>query len=145
MSTATIDAAILEARDECSIQQQRFVEEVFKGVPMSTAYVNAGYRARGKSAESKASRLVRNGKVAWYLKLLRDADTGDAIMNRRERLEFLSGVGREARKAKQYSAGVGAIREMNRMTDEYRAESVNVASDVTLWEAVTGKRRKAEA
>jgi len=43
--------------------QQKFVNNLLKGMDQKNAYIKAGYKARGNSAESKASRLVRNGKV----------------------------------------------------------------------------------
>jgi phage terminase small subunit len=50
--------------------QQKFVNNLLKGMDQKNAYIKAGYKARGNSAESKASRLVRNGKVkAVYDKL----------------------------------------------------------------------------
>jgi len=50
--------------------QQNFVNNLLKGMDQKNAYIKAGYKARGNSAESKASRLVRNGKVkAVYNKL----------------------------------------------------------------------------
>lgn len=44
--------------------QQRFVEAYLSGLPASTAYRRAGYRPKNdSSAESCASRLLRNAKV----------------------------------------------------------------------------------
>jgi phage terminase small subunit len=44
-------------------RQERFARLLAEGMPQSRAYIEAGYRSRGNSAETKASRLVRNGKV----------------------------------------------------------------------------------
>lgn len=138
-----IVSSIREARNRCSVKMQRFCEEVARSIPASAAYRNAGYRAKtAGTAEASASKLLRNPKVAAYLSALRDADTGSAILSRRERLEELTQITRNARKDKAYSPAVGAIRELNKMTDEYRAESINVTSDVTLFETITGKRRR---
>lgn len=50
-----------------SDQQRRFADGILKGKSQREAYESAGYKARGDSADSKAARLVRNGKVAAYL------------------------------------------------------------------------------
>jgi len=144
MSNNEIDAGIKAARDACTMKQQRFVEEVFKGIPASTAYRNSGYSVTtDKAARANASRLLTKDSVKAYLSLLRDGDTGSAILTRRERLELLTDNARDSFKEKARNAVVSSVRELNKMTDEYRAESVNVTSDVTLFEAITGKRRKA--
>ena len=43
--------------------QQRFVNNILKGMDGKAAYVKAGYKARGAAAEVNASRLLRNAKV----------------------------------------------------------------------------------
>jgi phage terminase small subunit len=48
-------------------RQRRFADGVLSGLSATEAYEKAGYKARGAAAESKASRLVRNGKVAAYM------------------------------------------------------------------------------
>ena len=72
---------------ELSPLQQKFVNNLLKGMPQKEAYIRAGYRARGNSAESKASRLVRNGKVkAVYDKLQAKAEK-KAVISRARILE----------------------------------------------------------
>jgi phage terminase small subunit len=46
-----------------SIQQRRFVNNVLEGMDAKNAYIKAGYRARGHTAEVNGSRLLRNAKV----------------------------------------------------------------------------------
>jgi len=41
-------------------------------IAQSEAYINAGYKARGASADAHASRLVRDGKIAARLDFLRE-------------------------------------------------------------------------
>jgi len=63
--------------NELTILQERFADILFS-MPepnQKEAYIKAGYKARGASAESKASRLVRNGKVKAYIDELRDKRT----------------------------------------------------------------------
>ncbi|HEY8161721.1 MAG TPA: terminase small subunit [Methylocystis sp.] len=45
-------------------RQARFVEEYLKDLNATAAYIRAGYRSRGNSAEANAARLIRNDKVA---------------------------------------------------------------------------------
>jgi phage terminase small subunit len=43
--------------------QERFKNNILKGMDAKTAYIKAGYKARGAAAEVNASRLLRNAKV----------------------------------------------------------------------------------
>lgn len=54
-----------------SDQQRRFCEGVVAGLSHVDAYLAAGYQSSGKAAESSASRLLRNAKVAEYVEELR--------------------------------------------------------------------------
>jgi phage terminase small subunit len=82
--------------DKLTIKQQRFADALFAmEVPnQRQAYIQAGYKARGAVADSKASRLVRNGKVRAYLQKLRDKATertlidGVKIINEYAKLAF---------------------------------------------------------
>lgn len=129
------------ARDKLTIQQQRFVEEYVRGLPAGRAYENAGYAANKHSAEQSASRMLKNVKVKAYIQALRDIETEDAVLSRQDRLQSLSRINRN-NESKAPSVAIRAIGELNRMTGEYRAESVNVEGNMTLWEQITGKRRK---
>ena len=67
--------------------QHKFVNNLLIGMDQKNAYIKAGYKARGNSAESKASRLVRNGKVkAVYNKLQAKAEK-KAVVTRSKILE----------------------------------------------------------
>src|SRR5690349_21141351 len=48
---------------ELTPKQQRFATEYCIDLNATAAYVRAGYRARGNSAEVSACRLLRNAKV----------------------------------------------------------------------------------
>jgi phage terminase small subunit len=43
--------------------QERFKNNILKGMDGKAAYISAGYKARGAAAEVNASRLLRNAKV----------------------------------------------------------------------------------
>jgi len=47
---------------ELTAQQEKFKNNLLKGMDQTTAYEKAGYKARGKSAEAAASRLLSNVK-----------------------------------------------------------------------------------
>lgn len=51
-----------------SIQQRRFVNNILEGMDHKNAYIKAGYKARGKSAEVGANQLLRNIKVQLLIK-----------------------------------------------------------------------------
>jgi phage terminase small subunit len=44
-------------------QQEKFKNNILKGMDAKAAYIRAGYKARGSAAEAAASRLLRNVKV----------------------------------------------------------------------------------
>lgn len=62
---------------EITLLQQRFADILFsmKEPNQTQAYIEAGYKAKGKTAEQAASRLARNVKVREYLKKLRTVVT----------------------------------------------------------------------
>jgi phage terminase small subunit len=51
------------AKLKLTAKQERFKNNILKGMDGKTAYIKAGYRARGNAAEAAASRLLRNVKV----------------------------------------------------------------------------------
>jgi len=67
--------------------QQKFVNNRLKGMDQKNAYIKAGYKARGNSAESKASRLVRNGKVKAVFNEARDRVAQKAEVSRARIME----------------------------------------------------------
>ena len=48
-------------------KQKMFADEYIKTGNAKQSYINAGYSARGNSAEANASRLLRNDKVLAYM------------------------------------------------------------------------------
>lgn len=65
-------------------RQAAFAEFIVQGMAASRAYKEAGYEGKGNTAESKASRLVRNGKVASYIEELRGKIQDSAIYTSKE-------------------------------------------------------------
>lgn len=49
-------------------RQQKFVDNIMKGMSLVNAYREAGYHGKGHSDYSNASRLIRNDKVLAELK-----------------------------------------------------------------------------
>ena len=79
------------AREKLNEKQRKFVVlHVAGGFSMTKAYRMAGYQARGKAAESAASRLLRNVKVAAYADELRGVAEKGAVASLQETLEFLT-------------------------------------------------------
>lgn len=72
---------------------EAFAQNLAKGESQSAAYQNAGYKARGNTAEVKASRLVRNGQVAQRVRYLKEQAADEAIVTRRD---VLNGLHEEA-------------------------------------------------
>lgn len=81
---------MMKMEKSLSAQQMRFAEHVVAGMPAGRAYEKAGYKAKGASADSAGSKLLRNDKVAEYLAELRAEAKKGAILTAQERMEWLS-------------------------------------------------------
>lgn len=75
-----------------NIRHERFAQGIAQGKPASTAYIDAGYKARGRSAENAASRLLGNVGVAQRVRELADELRKPAIANADELQTFLTTV-----------------------------------------------------
>lgn len=78
--------------DSLSPMQKLFVERLLAGMPAGRAYEAAGYAARGSSADSCASKLLRNDKVHAYVQQLRDEMQERAIAKGQELQEILTKI-----------------------------------------------------
>lgn len=74
--------------------QKKFVTCLINGDRQAEAYRNAGGKAKGEGAHSKAAVMVRNGNVQAFLKSVQYEAINEAIMTRTEALERLSKMGR---------------------------------------------------
>lgn len=61
----------MAAQEDLNARQLRFVLGVIEGKDAKSAYINAGYKARGNAAEASASKLLRNPKVATFIDRMR--------------------------------------------------------------------------
>lgn len=68
-------------------RQRIFAEHVARGMVGSAAYVKAGYSERG--AETGASKLLRNPKVAAYLGALQQQASDDCRWSKRDAMDYL--------------------------------------------------------
>lgn len=67
-----------------SFRQHRFAELVVEGVPAGRAYEQAGYKAKGSSADVEASKALRKPKVAELVEKLRQEARDAAKISRDE-------------------------------------------------------------
>ena len=87
--------------------QERFKNNILKGMDGKAAYIKAGDKARGAAAEVNASRLLRNAKVAAASEKAQKkaADkaevTVERILREEARLAFLDPVGLMDKNGKQ--------------------------------------------
>jgi phage terminase small subunit len=70
-------------------RHERFAQEVAAGKSASEAYQNAGYDAKGNSAEAAASRLLRNVKVADRVSELQERVAEGIVLTRQWVVERL--------------------------------------------------------
>ncbi|MBA5601038.1 terminase small subunit [Pectobacterium aroidearum] len=74
--------------------QKRFVTFLLKGKSQVDAYRKAGGKAKGDSAHSKATQIVRNSKVESFLSSVQYEAVSSAIMTYEEAMERLTAMGR---------------------------------------------------
>ncbi|MCG7385091.1 terminase small subunit [Paenibacillus sp. ACRRY] len=89
-----------------SEQQKRFADYYIETGNATQSYHNAGYKAKGKSAEVNASRLLANAKVRQYVDELIAKKDAKRIAKQDEVLEFLTNVLRGEVK-EQFPLGMG--------------------------------------
>lgn len=111
---------------ELSEQQREFCRLVVRGLPGSEAYRKA-YGCGEKSAESGASRLLRNAKVQEELSRLRGCADRRAVMDRQERMERLSKAAEDCQREGKYGDMVRNIAELNKMDGAYEPEKLEVS------------------
>lgn len=71
-------------------RHERFAQGIAKGLPATRAYIEAGYKARGNSAETAAARLFRNVQVQSRLVELAKKLAKPAIADADEIQQFLT-------------------------------------------------------
>jgi phage terminase small subunit len=92
-------------------QQKRFADYYIETGNATEAYRRAGYKAKGKSAEVNASRLLSNAKVKTYIDDLINGKDSERIAKQDEILEFLSKVLR-GEVDEEFAIGVGKGAQM---------------------------------
>jgi phage terminase small subunit len=92
-------------------QQKRFADYYIETGNATDAYRRAGYKAKGKSAEVNASRLLSNAKVKTYIDDLINSKDSERIAKQDEILEFLSNVLR-GQVDEEFALGVGKGEQM---------------------------------
>jgi phage terminase small subunit len=92
-------------------QQKRFADYYIETGNATEAYRRAGYKAKGKSAEVNASRLLSNAKVKTYIDDLINSKDSERIAKQDEILEFLSKVLR-GQVDEEFALGVGKGEQM---------------------------------
>lgn len=89
-----------------SEQQKRFADYYIETGNATQSYLKAGYKAKGKSAEVNASRLLGNAKVKEYVDGLISKKDSERIAKQDEVLEFLTDVMRGKVK-EEFPLGLG--------------------------------------
>lgn len=81
----------MSTKDENGLnpREKRFADLVIGGTPGGRAYEQAGYAARGASADTLASRLLRKIKVSAYIKAERKAISEQARIDKWQAMDFL--------------------------------------------------------
>jgi phage terminase small subunit len=87
-------------------QQKRFADYYIETGNATEAYRRAGYKAKGKSAEVNASRLLTNAKVKTYIDDLINGKDSERIAKQDEILEFLTKVLR-GEMDEEFALGIG--------------------------------------
>ena len=77
-------------------RQKRFCREYVNNVSVVEAYANSGYTARGASASAAASRMLTKPNVRACIEELRAKLDDDSIMKKKEYLQHLTRIVRQA-------------------------------------------------
>jgi len=75
-----------------NLRHERFAHGIARGLPASRAYIGAGYKARGNSAEVNAHRLLRKPKVSQRIEQFSNEIKNEAIADAEELQRFLTSV-----------------------------------------------------
>lgn len=89
-----------------SENQKRFADYYVETGNATQSYLKAGYKAKGKSAEVNASRLLGNAKVKEYIDEMIAKKDSERIARQDEVLEFLTDVMR-GRVKEEFPLGLG--------------------------------------
>jgi len=99
-------------------RQKKFVKLWMSGVPAGRAYEQAGYDSRGAEADANASRLIRNDKVAKYIKKMNEKTEKSTILSIAERKELLTRIAL-ANEGERPSDAIRASAELSKMDGAY--------------------------
>lgn len=113
--------------------QEVFAQKIIEGMSQADAYRSAYNCSRmsDKTIWEKASRLMADNKVRARVQELRDKVALSSVMSAQERLEWLTGVIKDAEERTENKLKAADI--MNKMQGEYiqRIEA-DVKNDVTI-------------
>jgi phage terminase small subunit len=73
-------------------QQKRFADYYIESGNATDSYKRAGYKAKGKSIEVNASKLLRNPKVSVYIAKVMESKDKERIASQDEILSYLTQV-----------------------------------------------------
>ena len=128
-------------------QKAEYARLVVQGMEKKEAYRKA-FNVSGKSdaaVRMAISRLLQDVTVLKMMEeLKREADEG-AVMGRREVLERLTAMAREAQEEGERKEAVACIQEINKMTGGYAAEKVEAKVETCSFEnilAIIEERKK---
>ena len=99
-------------------RQKKFVKLWMSGVPAGRAYEQAGYDSRGAETDANASRLIRNDKVAKYIKTMNEKTEKSTILSITERKELLTRIAM-ANEGERPSDAIRASAELSKMDGAY--------------------------
>lgn len=118
----------MDKNDELNDRQLRFARMLADGLTKTEAYRKAFdcSKLTDKTVATNACRLSKNANVLRKLEELRDRADSEAVMSRREALERLTAMAREAQGAGRMKEAVACIQEINKMTGGYEPEKVEV-------------------
>lgn len=98
-----------------SSRQKSFAELVVSGRPVGRAYEEAGYKARGASADAASSKLLRKKEVVKYMENLREITRSERVKTALEVKEGLSRLLNEAEGERDYAGYVSLAARLAKM------------------------------
>jgi len=105
-------------------RQRKFAELYVSGKAAGRAYEEAGYKARGDKADQAASRLLStNEKVAEFVTQLKEQNSEDCRMSRKEAMDYLCDI---------LQIPIGEISKKHVLAQEHQAATENSGEKIKM-------------
>jgi hypothetical protein len=107
-------------------RERIFCQKLSKGQTQRAAYQFAYPKAKTRSADTLAGKLLKKPEVVAYLAELRAGGQADALADRDDWLAELRRLGQEAEAAEEYGHAVRAMTELGKAYGHYEPQKIAI-------------------